>query len=469
MPPASSEADRSHIRGEWWLPSRADLRIGGDLEWTPTSRPLLKLSGSFQAVAREDHPSYPLVHGNTYLGEPLTLIDAQQVSMPPFSQELVASHALVGTHLQSPADGFELAFVKLDVLGEWIGRSGVRHGPISWDMPPGQVAAKVEYIMGEQPTVRLTDGSTVRVQIGPGLNSSRYEVLLRQDAAIEFRPAEPKSCAEMAPYVRGFRELLALITDYPVKVTEAQMLLPGSGAKSARTVSWLARWSGPIVVERDPVTWHSMLFNLDDASNYWEPLLQRWYDKRDALADSLDLLLSLTYAPPTFLDTQLVLAVQSAEAYHRRNVRNLRCPRDQFKKWRDEIVGACPKEDRMRVEELLGFANEPTLRERLTELRDKAASALPMLFDRYPNWVDQTTKMRNAYTHRGSEKGPSFDPKDLYNMAEVTPLVVKACILLDLGVPDQELAKRILNNSTYSWLLSRGLRPTEQQPEPLEQ
>jgi hypothetical protein len=54
-------------------------------------------------------------------------------------------------------------------------------------------------------------------------------------------------------------------------------------------------------------------------------------------------------------------------------------------------------------------------------------------------------------------------------MAEVTPLVVKACILLDLGVPDQELAKRILNNSTYSWLLSRGLRPTEQQPEPLEQ
>jgi hypothetical protein len=415
-------------------------------------------------AAREDYPTYPLVHGNTQLGQPITLINAQQVSMPMLShmgQEVAASHALIGTHLKSSADGFELVRVKLDALGEWIGRSGVRYDSPRWDAPPGEVAAKAEYIMGEQPAVRLTDGTTVQVRITPGLRSSRYEVLLRQDAAIEFRAALPKSCAEMAAYVRGFRDLLALIAVYPVRVTEALMLLPGTEPKSERTVSWLARWSGPIIGERDPAAWHSMLFNLVDAAEYWETLLQRWYEKRGLLADALDLLLSLTDAPPTYVDTQLVLAAQSAEAYHRRNIRNLRWPKVQFKKWKDEIVRACPMEDRKRIQGLLQYLNEPTLSERLTDLQEKAVPALPILFDRYPSWVVQTKEMRNAFTHRGSEKGPSFDPKDVYNMAEVTAFVVKACILLDLGVPDRKFAERILNNSAYSMLLSRGFRSSD--------
>lgn len=462
--PLTTESEPTRISGEWWLPTQADRRIAGELEWTPTRSPVLSLSGSFETAARDDYPGYPLVHGKTQLGQPLTLIDGHQVSMPMLSQTLqqvAASHALVGTYLQSPADGFEMAWGTLDALGEWIGRSGLRHDLPDWDAPPGRVAAKAEYIMGEQPAVRLTDGTTVQLRVTPGLKSSQYEVSLRQEAAVEFRPAELKSCAEMATYLRGFRDLLALITAYPVRVTGVLLCLPGSEPKSERMVSWLARWSGPIVGERDPVAWHSMLFNLVDASEYWETLLQRWYEKRDLLADALDLLLSLTDAPPTYLDTQLVLAAQSAEAYHRRNVRNVRWPKAQFKKWKDEIVKACPIEDQERIEELLRHSNEPTLHERLAELREKAAPALPILFDRYPNWADQTKDMRHAYTHRGSEKGPAFDLKDVYNMAEVTAFVVKACILLDLGVPHRKLAERILNNSAYSMLLSRGFRSSD--------
>jgi hypothetical protein len=458
----TTESEPTRVEGDWWLPTQSDRRIAGELEWTPTGWPVLRLKGSFEGGAREDYPGYSLVHGTTHLGQQVTLIETRQVSMPMLSQlgqELAASHALIGTHLESPLDGFELAWAKLDALGEWIGRSGLSHDSVRWDAAPGEVSAKVQYTAGEQPIVTLADGTTVQVKITPGLNTARYEVSLRQDAAIEIRPKQPKSCMEMAVYVRGFRELLALITDYPVRVKEARMVRLGREPKGDRWVTWLARWSGPIVSERSSVAWHSMLFTLVDASEYWETLLQTWYEKRESLADSLDLLLSLTDAPPTFVDTELVLAAQSGEAYHRRNVRNLRWPKAEFKKWKDEIVRACPAHDRQRVEELLRYANEPTLRERLTELRDKSASALPLLFERYPDWVDQTVNMRNGYTHRGSEKGPSFQAKDVYNCAAVTAFVVKACILLDLGVPSQKLAQSLMNNSTYSMLLSRGFRP----------
>jgi hypothetical protein len=373
-------------------------------------------------------------------------------------QDLAGSYAVLGTHLQSPDDPFEMGLVRLDALGEWIGKTGIRYEPPRWDTQPGVVAARAEYVASEQPVVTLVDGTKVRLQIGPGLKASRYEVTLRQDTAVEFRPAQPKSCDEMADYVRGFREFLALVTDYPASVTEAHLLLPGSAPTSERLVGWLARWQGPMAGDRNEISWHRMLFNLRDAAEYWAPLVQGWYEKRPELADCLDLLLSVTYAPPTFLDTEFLLTVQSAEAYHRRNVRNLRWPKDEFKRWKDGIVQACPAQDRERVEQLLRFANEPTLRERLKDLYDQSAKALPMLFDRFPNWVDQTTDMRNTYTHRGTEKGPTFDRVDVFTMAEVTSFVVKACVLLSLGVPDRQLADHLLNNSRYSMLLSRGFR-----------
>ena len=75
------------------------------------------------------------------------------------------------------------------------------------------------------------------------------------------------------------------------------------------------------------------------------------------------------------------------------------------------------------------------------------------------NWINTTVNMRNAYTHRGQEAGPQFDPNEVYDMVVVTTFVIKACILLELGLPGDEIAMFIVNQLTY---LRLRARPTGQ-------
>jgi len=460
-----TDSGNGPIRGIWWLPSRPDRKVVGEFASVDSGPPTLTLDGSLELAARTDYPSYDYVLGEVG-GQPTTLWAVEQVSMPMVSQHhqvLWARHALIGIHLTAAAGPFAFAAIEFDALGEWIGRSGLRHWTPPQEPTVGQVAQTVEYVLGEQPEVALDDGTSFKIAARPSLSAGGNEIRLRQHAQLEIRPTAIQTCDWFFDYVNGFRDLLTLISDHPVRVTRA-FFVPSADAPAGTSplISWVTRW-GPARQASEEPRWTAMLFTLDAVQDHWPGMLRRWFERRQALSDALDLLLSLTYAPPTFWDTRLLLVAQSAEAFHRRNVRNKRWPDEQFDRWKREILTACPAEDRQRIDQLLRYSNEPTLRERLTELGNMSAGALPMLFDRFPNWIDTAINMRNAYTHRGQEAGPQFDPNEVYDMVAVTTFVIKACVLLELGLPADEIAMLIVNQLTY---LRLRARPTGQGQNP---
>ena len=76
-----------------------------------------------------------------------------------------------------------------------------------------------------------------------------------------------------------------------------------------------------------------------------------------------------------------------------------------------------------------------------------------MLFDCYPDWPSRTRKMRNDYIHRGKRETPHYSADDIYEGVEVTLRVVRTCILLDLGMPPNEIAIGLLSHAPYLRLI----------------
>jgi hypothetical protein len=57
--------------------------------------------------------------------------------------------------------------------------------------------------------------------------------------------------------------------------------------------------------------------------------------------------------------------------------------------------------------------------------------------------------MRNDYAHRGKSTRSKYSPDEIFHAVEVTARVVRACILLDLGLPASDLAVTLVGRPDY--------------------
>jgi len=387
-------------------------------------------------------------------GRAVVLLDAGQLSEPIFTldnQLVGANHAVIGWSDEQIGDAFKVSIVEMSGLNEWLG-----YHPIRYDVPnevkPGLTTGRIEFVQPEQPSVSLSDGTELRVRVGPGLKSSRYEASLRLVSRLEVTLSKPGTASTHFSHARRFRDFMAFCTEYAVQVTDAQLMKqqyePG-GPVGEPPMDWWARWNEPGPSPEDAPSWTHMNFLVREHINEWSQMVTTWFDKWAILRDPVELLLSLTFAPPTYWDTRLLLVCSAAEAYHRASIGSERWTKVEFRNRRRMVLEGIPEAERQWVSEATRYANEPTLRSRLLDLQDRSNSALPMLFDRHPDWAKVTSKMRNDYAHRGKSKKATHPPDEIFRAVEVTARVVRTCILLDLGLPANDLAMTYVGRPDY--------------------
>jgi hypothetical protein len=144
------------------------------------------------------------------------------------------------------------------------------------------------------------------------------------------------------------------------------------------------------------------------------------------------------------------------EAYHRSTLERGRWPREIFKNRTGAVLERFKDQEDRELKEwlaqVLEFAYEPTLMERLNDLHIKVEPVLGDLLALRPRWADELKKMRNRYTHRGKE-GRDYEPRELDEMARFARIIFDVCVMLDIGLPAQLCGERVHGMADYSFAL----------------
>jgi hypothetical protein len=396
----------------------------------------------------------PLIYGNAR-GTELTLIASRPFDfLQPFTAFVVLD-AVVGAHLTPDQLKFAEASVGIDRLVEWAPSGGLQtkiHNPLA---KSGDPALEVSYTAQPPLEGRLMDGTHVRLDSFPRSSWGPGRFSVAVGASLRLRPRKPVEAAELATSrVIPLQDLVSWATQQPASVTSAYL----RQTLGSEPLEWLRAWRRSSV-QADEGTRGNIRFYASDFSPTFGSGVQRWMATRKLCSEALALLVSLLFAAPRYTDTALLLTAQALEAYHRAKFPNRRWSPREFKFRKDAVLQRLDGKDDLELQkwvaELLRYANEPSLSERLQALETKAQPVLNDLFKRRPMWHRQLKDMRNKFTHRG-RKPPDYGANELFQVARFGRLVLDVCLILDLGIPPEVCRARVEQWSDFSWAMSEA-------------
>ena len=188
-------------------------------------------------------------------------------------------------------------------------------------------------------------------------------------------------------------------------------------------------------------------------------MIGTWLSKANDLSPVPQLVAGVALSPSDrTLENQLLELATAAEGLHRRLYPKQRsmAPAKARTVQRD-ASDAVPKEVRQLVRERLGHLAEPTYRDRLHTLIERAGD-LPSMIGDAEAWVGKVTPARNGFAHRlAGGKGAAELDEHLVLMRSLRWFLT-SLLLLEAGVESAILRERLGDHQPYLHFLRQARR-----------
>jgi hypothetical protein len=138
-------------------------------------------------------------------------------------------------------------------------------------------------------------------------------------------------------------------------------------------------------------------------------------------------------------ENRLLNLMAFAEGYHRTFHDAPPLPADLHRELRRQMLGAIPSQHRSVYSNPLQYANQQSQRKRVGALIARAAAAVPALSDPDNRFRDELVDTRNLYTHQGDPGEQVIAAEDLYERVERFIEVLEINLLVDIGLPPEEI------------------------------
>ena len=395
---------------------------------------------------------FPVVHGLDKGGFKLTLLGAYSIRDWPIGNWYAVSDAVVGAHLDSADADFTETAVVMDHLTDWVPARGIEMSGTGLG-EPGEKALQITYTVQAPLEGRLRDGTDVRISTSaPHGYSLKGGFTMSYGADVHWKFRTPITTRDLvSEHVVPLQELVAWAVQQPVTVTAAYLRVQPDGD----WLEWRRRWRKASATNEETRAGNTRFFASDLAPTFADGL-QRWLEVLRQSQEAIDLMVSLLFAVQEYVDTDVLLVAQSLEAYHRATLQKERWPREIFEERQQAVLARFNDEEDREIkawlDEVLEFANEPTLAERLDDLHRKVEPVIGDLLALRPQWADRLKKMRNAYTHR-RKGGEDLRRDELREMARFGRIVFDVSLMLDLGLSADVCRERVLQWSDYSFAM----------------
>ena len=178
-----------------------------------------------------------------------------------------------------------------------------------------------------------------------------------------------------------------------------------------------------------------------------EEIIKAWYENKN-LNSSVDLIIEKFLNPKLSRENDFLNSCFAIETFHRRIKKIEVYEKSEFKKIRKSILDNIGNDEIKKfIDEKLSFANEPTFRARLFDLKTHFEYILPSNVD-IGDYIGKIVKTRNFLVHRGDSNN-TFDNFDMFYAARYIESIVRICVLIELKVPEDIILKIQNCNKTH--------------------
>jgi hypothetical protein len=424
------------VEGWFWKPARSPTLIRGRLVTSWSDGAELQLE---EGLGEYREKEFARVYGQDMAGRPMALIDLFSrnrilgTSLPErFHHRLTVGQALLGT--DRPLTRFPGATAWFAGLSDFMVGSGVEYDPktgsVLWNPRPRKVWTvaedlRIEFMHqreldGGARSVRMRDGLRLALRSRKGrLAEDWQEVVHRLNVFLGFcisRPAE--------------FERLILSTHAGAQVENRYGLREIRGADHGQP--WMREWDFPDL----------------GAS------LSEWFRYCEESPEAVGMLTEfVAFGGHLNLADRLLLLARFLEVHHRRHLRSGELSRADHKRRVREVTDSAPEPLRPWVKGALDGANSLRLQERLVELCKVTRFPREVLHGSREGFATGVTKTRNYYTHySANEKRKAADGMALAVMVKRVWLLVRSCVLQEIGFSASDATEAIRRDREWVWL-----------------
>jgi hypothetical protein len=453
-------------RGQWWLPSKEDRAVGGDLRLAadefeltldgelPVDKVALRgASGAITDLFKLT--TEPVILGETRTGERLTLLDCEGVvAQIPGGRARVTSwspkSALLGDHfLTAPGAVFSRVDCEFDYLADWTGQHHVPHSFIH-DEETGEFGVAMQ---GERRVLAKgsIDGAEVELAMVPSwVVGTKGEINMH--ASFNYTLQDPiDSSLVLDKWVIPTRDLVSFATMRPNKILRT-ILHYRRDDQDARVelLLQLVDLERPNRDERELLS-EDMLFDLKGMPEDFETTLKRWLVLHERYRAVFLLMLGVGYAPFIFDDQAFLAVAQATEVFHRIAVGGTPLSKEEHARRVEAIAQAVADETISKwAMEILEKSNYLKLRERLEALVNELGElGQQIVGGDVPTFVKRVKVTRDYLTHREVKRSSVLEDFPRYWHTRALLWILRAWILNQLGFSKEETDQRISMNLRF--------------------
>lgn len=216
-------------------------------------------------------------------------------------------------------------------------------------------------------------------------------------------------------------------------------------------------WKSPISSKLEKVRLEGgQFFLLKYLNERFDMVLSSWFNFKSKLPVLYELYFGVMYNSELYLSNKFLMISQALEVYHAQKIRSSKLTIEEeqlFVKILPYIEnltgdGSITSKDIDQIKTWLRNGRFPSLRSRIMELYDKYSEIIPYLSIKIESstcFASKVTTYRNNLTH-GNISSDEIDDFDLYWTYTNLQLLLRLCILSELGLSSEEIKDVIRAN-----------------------
>jgi hypothetical protein len=452
--------------GLWTLPGDDGPPVAGTLRVFSSGELRLSVIGTLGAPkSLGQMKEYPVILGSVDgpLGHDVTLTGCYVTratfgSSDAMREEYRAQRGFFGAHLNGP-DDFVFRRMELQIggLGAWAhSLSGFR--------PSEQGGRSVG---GESPLLLYAMPASVggpiqggEISIGLRLTSSsdwqKYTFAEQARLIVTFDP--PLSDEEINQrFIYPLQNLITFACDRPQEVREIvlhreDVLFSVHDNPEIRLIVGRV-FPGADDENTESIYPHELLFTLADIDGEVAPFIERWLRLTRVYADACNIYFGMQYAPPAYVDTNFLGMIESLALYYTRRQDGV-AQRDEEARRYTELLTKLSPGDAEWIRRHIWVRPFPPLQDTLAKLLKEHADLMnPLLRTEQQRFINEVMNTAHYIIKRDPELGFAVSRGgDLYWMMVRLRMLMKLCILGEMGVPTEKARSFVAKNAVYQHL-----------------